>query len=77
VAVRDTGSGVSAAALERMFEPFFTTKSTGLGMGLAISRSIIEAHSGRIAMQRGADGGVGTTVVFTLPLRSTRKGRST
>jgi len=77
VAVRDTGIGVSAAAMERIFEPFFTTKSTGLGMGLAISRSIIEAHGGRIAMQRRTDGGVGTTVVFTLPLRSTRKRSST
>ena len=46
LSVRDTGAGVSAEAAERMFEPFFTTKPHGLGMGLAISRSIIEAHRG-------------------------------
>jgi len=72
VAVRDTGTGVSAAATERMFEPFFTTKPHGLGMGLAISRSIIEAHRGRIWVKRRADGSHGTTIRFTLPLRPLR-----
>ena len=78
VAVRDSGAGVSATAAERMFEPFFTTKSHGLGMGLAISRSIIEAHEGRIWMKAPGDGGPGTTVRFTLPLqvpKSTRRQR--
>ena len=68
VAVRDTGTGVSAAAAERMFEPFFTTKPHGLGMGLAISRSILEAHRGRVWVKRRADGARGTTIRFTLPL---------
>jgi two-component system, chemotaxis family, CheB/CheR fusion protein len=80
VAVRDTGTGVSAAATERMFEPFFTTKIHGLGMGLAISRSILEAHRGRIWVKRRADGARGTTVRFALPLqppRTARKRRST
>ena len=80
VAVRDTGAGVSAAAAERLFEPFFTTKPQGLGMGLAISRSIIEAHRGRIWVERRADGGRGTTVRFTLPLqppKAARKRRAT
>ncbi len=76
VAVRDTGRG-SAAAKEHMFEPFFTTKPTGMGMGLAISRSVIEAHAGRIWVERGPDGGPGTTVAFTLPLRRVRKRNST
>lgn len=79
VAVRDTGAGVSDAAAERMFEPFFPTKAHGLGMGLAISRSIIEAHRGRIWVKRRADGARGTTIRFTLPLlqpsRPARKGR--
>jgi two-component system sensor kinase FixL len=75
VAVRDTGAGVSPAATERMFEPFFTTKSHGLGMGLAISRSIIEAHLGRIWVKHRADRGPGTTVRFTLPLESPRASR--
>jgi len=80
VAVRDTGAGVSAVATERMFEPFFTTKSHGLGMGLAISRSILEAHQGRVWVKQRADGAPGTTVRFTLPLqpaRAARKRRST
>jgi chemotaxis methyl-accepting protein methylase/signal transduction histidine kinase len=68
VAVRDTGTGVSAAATERMFEPFFTTKQHGLGMGLAISRSILEAHRGRVWVKHRADGTRGTTIRFTLPL---------
>ncbi len=67
VAVRDTGTGVSAAATDRMFEPFFTTKAHGLGMGLAISRSIVEAHRGRIWVKHRADGARGTTIRFTLP----------
>ncbi len=81
VAVRDTGIGVSAAATERMFEPFFTTKRHGLGMGLAISRSILEAHRGRVWVKRRADGARGTTIRFTLPLlqppRAARKKRAT
>ena len=68
VAVRDTGSGISTAAGERMFEPFFTTKAHGLGMGLAISRSILEAHRGRIWVQPSADKARGSTVRFSLPL---------
>jgi len=70
--VRDTGQGISVAA-DRLFEPFFTTKPQGLGMGLAISRSIIEAHRGRIWVKRRADGGSGTTVAFSLPLSRERK----
>ncbi|MFI5397730.1 MAG: chemotaxis protein CheB [Candidatus Binatia bacterium] len=75
LAVRDTGTGVSAAATERMFEPFFTTKPHGLGMGLAISRSILEAHRGRIWVKQRADGGPGATVRFTLPLQPAKAAR--
>lgn len=81
LAVRDTGTGVSAATTERMFEPFFTTKRHGLGMGLAISRSILEAHRGRVWVKHRADGTRGTTIRFTLPLlqppRAARKKRAT
>jgi len=65
VAVRDGGSGVSPDIAEQIFDPFFTTKPSGLGMGLAISRSIIHAHGGKIWAAPNADGG--TTVSFTLP----------
>src|SRR4029453_2432008 len=69
VAVQDSGPGVSAATAERLFQPFFTTQPKGLGMGLAISRSLIEAHQGRIWAERPGDGSPGTTLCFTLPLK--------
>jgi signal transduction histidine kinase len=48
VGVRDTGPGLSPDNLSRLFEPFYTTKPEGMGMGLSICRSIIDAHSGRL-----------------------------
>jgi signal transduction histidine kinase len=48
VEVRDSGPGLAATALERVFEAFYTTKQGGLGLGLSICRSIIEAHDGRL-----------------------------
>jgi C4-dicarboxylate-specific signal transduction histidine kinase len=56
VTVRDYGCGISEKTRERLFEQFFTTKEEGLGMGLAIVRSIVEAHGGSIAAEN-ADGG--------------------
>ncbi|HYC22427.1 MAG TPA: PAS domain S-box protein [Candidatus Bathyarchaeia archaeon] len=64
--IRDSGSGVPEDLAERIFEPFFSTKAEGLGMGLSISRSIIEAHGGRLWATINED--AGTTFHVTLPL---------
>jgi len=66
VAVRDCGCGISPEDCERLFDTFYTTKPEGMGMGLAICRSIVEAHGGRIWAARNS--GQGTTFNFTLPL---------
>ena len=65
VAVRDSGPGLDPQSLEPLFDAFYTTKPHGLGMGLAISRSIIEAHGGRLWAT--ANEGRGATFKFTLP----------
>jgi C4-dicarboxylate-specific signal transduction histidine kinase len=65
VAVQDSGPGLEAAMLERVFESFYTTKPTGLGLGLSICRSIIEAHGGRLWASTNQRRG--TTLQFTLP----------
>jgi len=65
VAVSDTGTGLPPRETADVFEPFVTTKSDGLGMGLAISRSIVDAHGGRIWVERSST--EGTTFVFSLP----------
>jgi PAS domain S-box-containing protein len=65
VAVRDTGHGIPADRLPRLFDAFFTTKKDGLGLGLAIARSIVEAHGGRIWAED--HGGRGATFRLTLP----------
>jgi signal transduction histidine kinase len=66
VAVRDSGPGLTPAALERLFEPFYTTKPGGLGLGLSICRSIIEAHGGRLSVSANVPRGA--TFQFTLPV---------
>jgi signal transduction histidine kinase len=66
VSLRDTGSGLDPKQADRLFEPFFTTKLEGMGMGLAICRSIIEAHGGRL--WASANEPRGAVFRFTLPL---------
>jgi signal transduction histidine kinase len=64
ISVRDSGPGVAAEDLGRIFEPFETTRATGMGMGLAISRAIVEAHGGELWAEAGRKGGYFS---FTLP----------
>jgi signal transduction histidine kinase len=70
VRVTDTGIGIPAEDLPRVFDSFFSTKSYGLGMGLNISRSIIETHGGRLTAENNPNGGGGggATFEFVLPL---------
>lgn len=65
VAVRDTGVGLDADARRRIFDTFYTTKPGGIGMGLSISRSIVESHGGRLWVEENE--GPGATFRFTLP----------
>src|SRR5215510_6037555 len=66
VEVRDSGPGVDPSHADRLFEAFYTTKAEGMGMGLCISRAIIEAHGGRLWM--GPNGSHGAAFCFSLPL---------
>ncbi len=69
IAVQDSGIGLDAQNRERIFDAFYTTKSHGMGMGLAISRSIIEAHGGRLWAL--PNNGPGVAFEFTLPVETT------
>ncbi len=66
ITIEDTAARLPGDNFERMFDPFFTTKADGLGMGLTISRSIVEAHGGRLWATSEAY--TGTTFHFTLPI---------
>jgi signal transduction histidine kinase len=63
--VEDAGTGLNPQEIDRLFEAFYTTKPQGMGMGLAISRSIIEAHGGRLWAEPNQ--GPGATFSFSLP----------
>jgi signal transduction histidine kinase len=70
VSVRDSGPGLDPKSLDHLFDAFYTTKPQGLGMGLAISRSIIEAHGGRLWATANAPRGA--VFQFTLPIGTER-----
>ena len=66
--MRDSGRGIPGESLERIFDPFYTTKPDGLGVGLSISRSIVELHRGQLIATNHASGGAEFSV--TLPAES-------
>jgi PAS domain S-box-containing protein len=66
IAVKDTGRGLAPDHMTQLFEPFFTTKTKGMGMGLSISRTIVEAHGGRLWAENNDEGGARFS--FTVPV---------
>ena len=71
--VRDSGTGIDPAIIEKLFEAFYTTKAKGMGVGLSISRSIIERHGGRLWAE--ANEGPGATFSFSIPGAPVHAGR--
>src|SRR5262249_33928219 len=65
IAIEDSGTGIDATIVDRIFDPLFTSKPNGMGMGLCICRSIIEAHGGRLWASPGSPHG--TVLHFTVP----------
>jgi signal transduction histidine kinase len=66
IEVRDAGPGIED--VEKIFDAFFTTKESGMGMGLAVSRSIVESHGGRLWAEQSKGGGA--CFIFTLPIEA-------
>lgn len=73
ISVADTGSGISETISEQLFQPFVTTKATGMGVGLSISKRLVEAHGGRMWVEPNKGGG--TVFRFTLE-PTTRNGET-
>jgi signal transduction histidine kinase len=68
IEITDTGTGILPESLEQIFEPYYSTKETGIGLGLPLTKKIIEEHGGQIRVE--SEVGLGTTFVVTLPRRS-------
>jgi C4-dicarboxylate-specific signal transduction histidine kinase len=67
IEVCDNGTGVPKDIIDRVFDPFYTTKPRGMGIGLSVSRTIVESHGGVLAV-RANEGGAGATFSFSLPI---------
>ena len=68
ISVADTGPGVSEDAAKKIFDPFYSTKDHGMGMGLSIVRTIVEAHHGQIELAKGDEATNGAVFRVKLPL---------
>lgn len=66
IAFSDTGVGISAENMKKLFEPLFTTKIKGIGLGMVVTKTIVEAHGGHIDVQ--SQEGKGTTITVNLPM---------
>jgi signal transduction histidine kinase len=66
LSIKDTGTGIAREQLERIFQPFFTTKAHGIGLGLPISRRLVEDHQGQLLVESRL--GFGSTFIIRLPL---------
>ena len=66
VSISDSGKGIQAGDFEKIFKPFYTTKTIGIGMGLSITKRIIEVHGGKLLAENNPD--MGATFLFTLPV---------
>jgi len=66
ISLEDTGEGISEEKLARIFDPFFTTKTGGLGLGLALTKRVMEEHKGKVEIK--STKGIGTTVSLFLPV---------
>jgi len=71
IAVEDTGCGIEPENISRIFEPYFTTKDLGVGIGLALTKRIIEEHGGRIVVRSAP--GKGTAVIVNLPVNPVKR----
>jgi two-component system, LuxR family, sensor kinase FixL len=72
ISVSDTGAGIHPSVADRLFEPFVTTKNKGMGLGLLVTRSIVEDHGGKVWSTSNPEGGA--TFTFTLPVAEKRRG---